>query len=154
VAKDNARRARALKSNFLLEMTRTVRNHSGFRYLVVGGSSFVLDFMILYVLHEIVEIRLWLATGLALLCSFAYNFTLQKVLTFSSTAQTPRSLVKYLILVAVNAIATIGIVAVLSTFIGWIGAKIVATILTTVWNYLAYRYIIFVDRPFAQLKRS
>lgn len=154
MAKGNTRSARTVKSNILLEITRTVRNHSGFRYLVVGGSSFVLDFMILYALHELVEIRLWLATGIAFLCSFAYNFTLQKVFTFSSTAQTRRSLVKYLILVAVNAIATIGIVAVLSTYIGWIVAKIVATILTTVWNYLAYRYIIFVDRPCAQLKRS
>jgi putative flippase GtrA len=138
----------------LVALIRTVFNHSGFRYLLVGGSSFVLDFGVLYVLHEIAEIRLWISTGIAFLCSFFYNFTLQKLFAFSSQAHTPRSLLKYVLLVGFNTIATIGIVAVLYVYIGWIAAKIVSTVMTTVWNYLAYRHIIFVDRPFARLKRS
>jgi putative flippase GtrA len=141
-------------SHPLVKLIRTVFNHSGFRYLLVGGSSFVLDFGVLYVLHEIAEIRLWISTGVAFLCSFFYNFTLQKIFAFSSEAHTPRSLAKYIILVGFNTIATIGIVAVLYVYIGWIAAKIVSTVMTTVWNYLAYRHIIFVDRPFARLKRS
>ena len=141
-------------SHLLLDLIRKVFNHSGFRYLLVGGSSFVLDFGVLYVLHEIAEIRLWISTGIAFLCSFFYNFTLQKMFAFSSQAHTPRSLVKYVLLVGFNTIATIGIVAVLYVYIGWIAAKIVSTVMTTVWNYLAYRHIIFVDRPFARVKRS
>ncbi len=154
MAHTNPSAATTKNSNPLFDLIRKVFNHSGFRYLLVGGSSFILDFGVLYVLHEIAEIRLWISTGIAFLCSFFYNFTLQKVFAFSSQAHTPRSLVKYILLVGFNTVATIGIVAVLYVYIGWIAAKIVSTVMTTVWNYLAYRHIIFVDRPFARLKRS
>lgn len=122
------------------------------RYLAVGGSSFLIDFGLLYLFHEVFGVRLWISTGIAFLASFFFNFTFQKIFAFSSKSHKGWSLVKYIALVLFNTVATIGIVAVLYTFIGWELAKVVATLLTTIWNYLAYRFIVFTDKPLSRRK--
>lgn len=126
--------------------------NSALRYLAVGGTSFLVDFGLLYVFHELVGIRLWISTGIAFLASFFFNFTFQKIFAFSSKANRGWSLVKYILLVGFNTIATIGIVALLYTYIGWELAKVISTVLTTVWNYLAYRYVVFSDKPLFRKK--
>jgi putative flippase GtrA len=127
-------------------------HNSALRYLAVGGTSFLVDFSLLYVFHELFGIRLWISTGIAFLASFFFNFTFQKIFAFSSKAHRGWSLVKYILLVGFNTIATIGIVALLYTYIGWEFAKVVSTVLTTVWNYLAYRYVVFSDKPLFRKK--
>jgi putative flippase GtrA len=123
---------------------------SAIRYLAVGGTAFVIDFGLLWLLHEVAGWWLWLATGTAFLTSFAFNYTLQRFFSFSSSASHSRSLAKYIGLVVFNTIATIGIVAAVDALTGgWQIGKIIATACTTLWNYLAYRYIVFVDRPLA-----
>lgn len=126
---------------------RFYRN-SALRYLFIGGLSFIIDFGILYLLHEVAGVVLWLATGAAFLASFAFNYSLQRVFSFSSRSSHGRSLAKYVALVGFNTVATIGIVALLDHFFVWQVGKVAATIVTTVWNYFAYRFIVFVDRPF------
>lgn len=125
---------------------KTFRN-SAFKYLLVGGLSFLLDYGLLYLFHEIIGIRLWISTGISFLASFFFNFTLQKMFAFNSQKGTVASLAMYLLLVIFNAFATVAIVSFLYSFITWQIAKIVATILTTVWNYLIYKYVIFSNRP-------
>lgn len=131
---------------------KKIYDNSAVRYLLVGGTSFLVDFGLLYFFHEILNVRLWISTGIAFLASFFFNFTFQKLFAFSSPSHRGWSLVKYIALVLFNTVATIGIVAVLYTFMGWELAKVVATIMTTIWNYMAYRYIVFVDKPFRRKK--
>lgn len=119
-------------------------SHSAVRYLLIGGSSFVLDFGILAVLHEILGVEVWLATGIAFLVSFGFNYSLQRAFSFGSTSSHGSSLVKYALLVVFNTIATIVIVALLDQSVfGWGIGKVVATAGSTVWNYFVYRYWIF-----------
>lgn len=132
----------------MIRLAKQLYRNSALRYLFIGGLSFLIDFGILFLLHEIVGMVLWLATGAAFLASFVFNYSLQRAFSFSSRASHGRSLVKYIALVVFNTLATIGIVALLDHFFAWQVGKVVATIITTVWNYLAYRYIVFVDRPF------
>ena len=134
------------------KLVNRVYKNTVIRYLAVGGTSFLVDFGLLYVFHELIGIRLWISTGIAFLASFFFNFTFQKVFAFSSTAHRGWSLVKYIALVIFNTVATIGIVAVLYTYIGWELAKVISTILTTVWNYLAYRFVVFSDKPLFRKK--
>lgn len=132
-------------------VTRAYKN-TVFRYLAVGGTSFLVDFGLLYVFHELIGIRLWISTGIAFLASFFFNFTFQKIFSFTSKAHSGWSLLKYITLVLFNTLATIGIVAILYTYIGWELAKVISTILTTVWNYLAYRFLVFSDKPLFRKK--
>jgi len=123
---------------------RTLVNHSAFRYLVVGGASFVIDFGLLAVLFQVLHWPLWLATGTAFLTSFVFSYLMQRAFSFGSESPHASTLVKYLILLAFNTLATIGIVALVDlTGWGWGAGKISATVITTAWNYFAYRYWVF-----------
>jgi putative flippase GtrA len=122
--------------------------HSAVRYLFIGGLSFLVDFGILAVLHTLFGVPVWLATAIAFLASFAFNYTLQRAFSFSSRASHGRTLAKYVALVVFNTAATVLIVALLEgSALGWGGGKVAATVATTVWNYFAYRYWVFVDAP-------
>jgi putative flippase GtrA len=114
------------------------------RYLIAGGLSFLVDFGLLALLHNVVGWPVWLATGVAFLVSFAFTYTIQRMFSFMSRAPHGRALVRYTILVAFNTLATVGIVSLVNTSVlGWAGGKVIATIVTTVWNYFAYRYWVF-----------
>lgn len=143
----------AARGNFK-NLISLLYHNSILRYLAVGGTSFLVDFGLLYLFHEVFGVRLWISTGIAFLASFFFNFTFQKIFAFSSKAHKGWSLVKYIALVLFNTVATIGIVAVLYTFIGWELAKVVSTIITTIWNYLAYRFIVFSERPLLRKKEK
>lgn len=125
-------------------MITRIWQHSGFRYLLVGGTSFLIDAGILALLHEVLGVPVPIATAVAFLVSFVFNYTAQRRFAFGSDVHYGRGAVKYAVLVAVNTLVTVGIVTLAEpTAIGWFGGKIVATIITTIGNYLAYRFWIF-----------
>lgn len=114
------------------------------RYLIAGGLSFLVDFGLLALLHTVFDWPVWLATGVAFLVSFAFTYTIQRMFSFMSRAPHGRALVRYTILVAFNTLATVGIVSLVdASVLGWAGGKVIATIVTTVWNYFAYKYWVF-----------
>lgn len=124
-----------------------VARHSAFRYLLIGGASFLIDISLLALFHEVLGWHLWLATGSAFLLTFAFNYSLQRTFSFGSRAGHGRTLVKYLVLLGVNTLATIGIVWVVDlTALGWGAGKLAATIITTGWNYFVFRYWVFASR--------
>ncbi|MDJ0337577.1 GtrA family protein [Cryobacterium sp. PH31-O1] len=129
----------------------TVRNtiavlfrHSVVRYLIIGGMSFLIDIGLLALFYQVFGWQLWLATGSAFLLTFVFNYSLQRAFSFGSDAGHGRTLLRYLVLLGANTLATIGIVWVvdLSAF-GWSVGKIAATIITTGWNYFIFRYWVF-----------
>jgi putative flippase GtrA len=120
--------------------------HSAARYLVAGGLSFLVDFGLLALFHDVLLWPVWLATGVAFLLSFAFTYTIQRMFSFLSSAPHGRAVLRYTILVAFNTLATIAIVSLVNnSVLGWAGGKVLATIVTTVWNYFAYRYWVFAD---------
>ncbi|WP_158862765.1 GtrA family protein [Leifsonia sp. AG29] len=123
---------------------RAFFDHSVVRYLIAGGLAFLVDFGLLALFHEVLGIATWLAAGLAFIISFAFTYTIQRVFSFGSQVPHGPALLKYTTLVAVNTIATAVIVAVVDTSpLSWAGGKIIATCVTTIWNYFAYRYWVF-----------
>lgn len=121
-------------------------NHSAVRFLIVGGIAFVLDFSLLALLHGELHWPLWLSTGIAFIIGFAFSYTAQRIFSFNSLAPHGPALVRYTVLVGFNALATIGIVALINTSaFGWGGGKVIATAVTTLWNYFAYRYWVFAS---------
>lgn len=124
-----------------------VWSSSAVRYLAVGGFSFLFDVFVLWLLHEIFHVPLPISTPVAFLLSFAVTYTLQRTVAFRADDGVAPSIVKYAVLVAVNTVATTAIVWVADALgMPWIVGKVAAVVMTTIWNYFAYRYWVFAAR--------
>ena len=124
-------------------------NHSASRYLFAGGLSFLVDIGLLALFREVLDWPLWLATTIAFLGSFVFNYTIQRSFSFGAEAAHGPALLKYATLVAVNTAAVVGIVAVVDlTAAGWLTGKVISTAATTIWNYFLFRNWVFANpRP-------
>ncbi|QAY68916.1 GtrA family protein [Xylanimonas protaetiae] len=114
------------------------------RYLVAGGLAFAVDFGFLALLREGLGWPTGVAAAVAFLLSFAFTYSVQRRIGFASRAPHGRALVRYTILVAVNTVVTAAVVALIDqTSAGWGIGKVVATMVTTVSNFFAYRWWVF-----------
>lgn len=114
------------------------------RYLLVGGSSFLLDLGLLALCFTVLHWPLWVSTALAFWTSVAYNFVLQRTFSFRSNASLVGGLWRYLVVLGVNTLATTVIVeAFQRAGPGYVIGKTVATVLVTCWNYILYRRWVF-----------
>jgi putative flippase GtrA len=114
------------------------------KFLIVGVLSFGLDFGILVGLHEGLNVDLVIATPVAFLTSLVFNFILQRTFTFRAANSRALSAAKYIALVVVNVVVTDFIVTGFDRLEWAYGiGKVVATVLTTTWNFLLYRNWIF-----------
>jgi putative flippase GtrA len=121
---------------------------SALRYLIAGGVAFLVDFGMLALFREVFGWPTWLAAGVAFVLSFAFTYTIQRAFSFGSDAPHGRALLRYSLLVVFNTLATAAIVALIDlTPAGWAVGKVVATALTTVWNYFVYRFWVFARTP-------
>lgn len=124
---------------------RIVR-HTAVRYLFAGGLAFLVDVGVLALLKNVFGWPLWLATGAAFVISFFFTYTIQRFFSFESTSAHGVALLKYAALVGFNTLAVVFIVTMINpTPLGWLGGKVIATVVSTVWNYFAYRYWVFAD---------
>ena len=120
------------------------RSSHAVRFWIVGGLSFVIDLGLLTLLKEVFHVDLWIATPIAFIVSLLFNFWAQRVFTFRATNHAHVSFVKYSLLVVFNIFATDLIVNWVNlTQAGYGIGKIVATGITTVWNFYLYKYWIF-----------
>ncbi|MGN7799181.1 GtrA family protein [Leifsonia sp. 22587] len=116
------------------------------RYLIAGGLAFLVDFGLLALFHEVFDWPTWLAAGTAFVVSFVFTYTIQRMYSFGSTVPHGKALIKYTLLVAFNTVATAVIVALVDTSaLSWAGGKVIATAVTTVWNFFAYKYWVFAE---------
>lgn len=114
------------------------------RYLFAGGLAFLVDFGMLAAFRLILGWPASVAAAVAFLLSFAFTYTVQRRIGFVSRVPHGPALVRYAVLVAVNTVATSVIVALIDqTAAGWGIGKVVATAVTTVTNYVVYRWWVF-----------
>lgn len=107
-----------------------------FRYLLTGGTAFAIDFGLLALFKSVLGIPAWLAAALAFIISTVFAFLGQKYFTYASQAPTGKALLRYLILLGANTIFTALVVQAFdSWFQLYLVGKIVATAITTLWNY-------------------
>lgn len=130
------------------DLARSLWQSSLVRYLIAGGLSFLVDFGILALLHEVLNWQTWIATAVAFVVSFAFTYSIQRFFAFGGETPHGVALVKYTLLVVFNLIATTVIVTLIGqSVVTWAGGKVIATVITTIWNYFAYRYWVFAERP-------
>lgn len=118
-----------------------------FRYIFVGGTSFMIDFAA-YCLLEFAGMHYLIAGIVAFLLSFSFNFTVSRVLIFQSNATKKASLRE---LLGVIFISVVGLG--LTELLLYLGtdflrmdfrvSKIIVSVIVLFWNYAARKLIVY-----------
>lgn len=118
------------------------------RYILVGGTSYLIELIVIFSLvalgvKEIISVAISFWIGLAI------SFILQKVFAFGNRDRTVKKLAwqstSYGALVAINYFFTLTVVTLTTPLVGLFIARTAALIITTLWNYFAYKSIIFKE---------
>lgn len=118
-----------------------------FRYFVVGGGAFVVDFMVLYLLTEFAHLHYLLSASLAFLVGTAVNYSLSVTWVFDHRSVDNR--VHEFAIFAVIGIIGLAFNAALMWFfteqVGfhYLGSKIVAAALILLFNFGARKALLF-----------
>lgn len=127
-----------------MAFARGVSSHNASRFLLVGGVSYLFDAGSLVMFHGALHIALPVATTMSFAATLAVNFGLNRAFAFRSGGLLGRSLLRYLVLVAVNYVVTVLLVTGLSAVgMSYVVAKTQATVLIAATNYVAYRWWVF-----------
>lgn len=129
------------------KLTLYLYRHHFVRYLLVGGTTFILDFGILFVLHGILKLNLAASTSVAYWVSIAYNFVLNRYWTFNAREKDSlaRHISTYFALLLVNYLFTVAFVTYAGQHINYVIAKAIAVAFQMTWTYPVYKRYIFVS---------
>ena len=117
----------------------------GARYLIVGGSSALVELMLFQGLYAMLQMDVVVANVCAVVASTAFNFLLNRTLTFKSASNPARSVLLYLLLLALNTCFTSTAIALLvSMGTPSVAAKLLTMACVTLWNFVLYRKVVFV----------
>ncbi|MDK3256154.1 GtrA family protein [Blastococcus capsensis] len=114
------------------------------RYFAVGLSSLGVDAGTLWLLYDVADQPLWLATTAGFWLAFAANFLANKYFTFEIRTGAGSQLRRYGILVVLNYLANLAIVTgLVALSVPAVVAKVIAVGLLWVVNFLAYKHWVF-----------
>ena len=128
----------------LVEFLQDERSREIIRFLVVGGGCFVFEYALLYSLTEYGHISYLISAAVAFTLSLIINYILCSVFVFRAGNRGR----KEIFLFAVTSLAGLGINQVTMWFfveiigLWYMFAKVIASGLVMVWNYLTKRYIL------------
>lgn len=115
-----------------------------FRFLVVGGSCFLLEYFLLFALTEFAGFDPLISAPIAFTVSLIVNYILCVYVVFHAENQTGRQMFFFIL----TSIMGLGInQLVMWFFIDIIGiwymfAKVIASAIVMIWNYFTKRYIL------------
>lgn len=116
------------------------------RYLVVGGSVYVLELGVIFTAQELGASAVW-AVALAFWIGLVISFGLQKIVTFrdrrSQRGIVLRQFIAVTALVLWNFGFTIAVTKLLEGHIDAAIARTLALLITTIWNFTLYKTSIF-----------
>lgn len=122
--------------------------HHFVRYLIVGGTTFVIDFGTLAILHGKFGFGIAASTSVAYWLSVTYNFILNRYWTFDvwEKQSLQHHITAYLLLLIINYLFAVTFVSFASDHINYLYAKAIAVIIQMIWTYPVYKKYIFVSR--------
>ena len=117
---------------------------SMWRYLLVGGSTALLEIVVFQGLFALSGHNVLLANPVAVVVATALNFALNRSWTFGSRGHVGRSLLLYALLFLFNmTFSTTVIAALVGVGVISVAAKILTMVCITLWNFVLYRKVIF-----------
>jgi len=122
-----------------------LRNSQLFRYIFIGGISYVVELIVLLSLAKLLLFTPELSVGYSFWVGLVISFLLQKYVAFENKERNKRNLTRqslfYGLLVLFNYVFTIAFVSVFTSLFGLILARTIALLLTVSWNYFVYKRI-------------
>lgn len=127
------------------------------RYLVVGGTAFLVDFGVLYLsktylFHSLGDLGVYLATALGFLVGLTYNYILSLIWVFQSAkdqkkGRTVGAFLIFAIIGAIGLLLTEGgmFLGYQLLHINYMIVKLVVAAFVLLWNYGARKILIFKD---------
>ena len=116
------------------------------RYLVVGGSSFAVEFALFAVLTK-ASANLFVANSLSFLAGLLMSFWLHKQWSFAGDhkMQTGKQFASYALLAAINLVLTNVIIGILvnAADVPELGAKVLTMFAIVIWNFFFMSRLIF-----------
>lgn len=116
-----------------------------FRFLLVGGGCFLLDWGLLYGLHEYGGLSVLLSSGISFSVSLAVNYILCVTVVFHAEKRTRMQTVLFVVSsllgLGVNQLCMWGLTA-LTGDAWYMADKIGAAAVVTIWNYITKRLIL------------
>lgn len=113
--------------------------------MFVGGTTFMIQLVLLFILHGKEDIKLPIATSIAYWASIVYNFCMNRWWTFSATENKNlhKHLVAYGSLLLFNYLFTVIFIHFASRGINYAFANALAVPFQMLWNYYMYKNVIF-----------
>jgi len=123
-----------------------LQRHPAVRYVVVGGSTFVIEFLVIVLaLHEGVS-AVW-SVAISFWVGLLVSFVLQKLITFGDKRTHHKVVLPqfgaFAALVGFNFGFTILMTYLLQHVMPVLAVRVLAILITTIWNYYLYKTRIF-----------
>ena len=127
-------------------LRKLIKESSLFRYIFVGGLTYVIDIAVLIGLYAGLHTSRALAASASFWTGLLFSFLLQKLVAFQDYQKEVKAISKqalsYGILIAFNYMLTVFIV---DQFPGRdiVYSRTLAVAITTLWNYIIYKKLVF-----------
>lgn len=127
---------------------RKLKENQKIRYVVVGGSSFAVEFALFAVLTK-AGANLFVANSLSFLAGLCMSFWLHKQWSFAGDhkLKTSHQFVSYATLAGANLLLTNLIIGLLVTIVHVpeLGAKVLTMLVIVIWNFFFMSRLIFKE---------
>lgn len=131
-------------------MSQLLRESTLARYILVGGTGFALELVVLFVATRFFGASTLIAITLSFWIGIVASFLLQKMVAFGSRGMQFSTLsfqaVMYALLVVVNYLFSLAIAELFAGVVGIYLSRAIALLITTVWNFAAYKWVIFNEK--------
>jgi putative flippase GtrA len=119
-----------------------------FRYIFVGGIATIVDWGVLFVLTDCVQIYHLISAVIAFVAGLLANFTLSKLLVFSGNEAKVNPLMEFVsyALIGIVGLGITELIMFLFTNFAqfhYMISKVIATVIVLAWNYIARKRIVY-----------
>jgi len=117
-----------------------------FKYSLVGGLTFILDLLLLYLFIDLFHLNYVVASGLAFVIAVSLNYLLSRKYVFKNSQRNlNEGYANFLLIATVGLLAVTGGMYVLVTLHGihYAVSRIIVASITGFWNYLMNLFVNF-----------
>jgi putative flippase GtrA len=127
------------------QFLKKIYSHSFVRYLIIGGSTFAIDFLLLVLLHGVIGTNVLVAATISYWTSIVFNFLANRFWTFGSTdTHVIKHIAYYGVLLVLNYMFTIAFIGIATDHgMHYTYAKVLAVAIQMTWTYILYKKVIF-----------
>ncbi len=129
---------------------RTLLGRPGYRYVLVGGSVYIFELLIIIVAQSLGASAL-LAVGLSFWLGFLVSFSLQKFIAFGDKRTHRKVIVPQFVAICLLVLFNFGFTLFMTRLFAHLMSTLVTRTLalgvTTLWNFYFYRTRVFAHTP-------